>query len=265
MSYRLPQLRWAVRDLLPEGYTVFAGPPKLGKTWIVYLLAASVALPADLWGRKVDAGNVLILPLEDGERRAQARLERVLAGRDAPNRLHIATQWPRLHEGGMDEIERWATQQDGTGRLVIIDTFQRLRPPSRRGVNAYEEDYKLHAALHTLAHRAAISIIAVTHMRKGSAGDRDWLESVTGSTGVTGAADSIWALRRNRGNADGSLHIIGRDVADQALALKFDAGIWSCLGDTEQIGMSKTRKAILQVIAAALAPLRPAKCPILPV
>jgi len=38
----LPQARWVVRDLLPEGLTLLAGKPKQGKSWWAYDLCLAV-------------------------------------------------------------------------------------------------------------------------------------------------------------------------------------------------------------------------------
>ena len=34
MSLELPEVRWAVPDIVPEGVTLLAGKPKLGKSWL---------------------------------------------------------------------------------------------------------------------------------------------------------------------------------------------------------------------------------------
>jgi hypothetical protein len=43
LSQELPPARWIVPDILPEGVTLLAGKPKIGKTWLAQGLAVAVA------------------------------------------------------------------------------------------------------------------------------------------------------------------------------------------------------------------------------
>jgi RecA-family ATPase len=43
IAMKLAQPRWAVDDLIPEGLTVLAGRPKLGKSWLMLGVAIAVA------------------------------------------------------------------------------------------------------------------------------------------------------------------------------------------------------------------------------
>jgi Bifunctional DNA primase/polymerase, N-terminal/AAA domain len=251
MAKALPPLRFAVNELLPVGYTVLAGPPKLGKSWLAYQLASAVASGADLFGQGTSQGEVLYLALEDGERRMQSRLQRLLGDRAPPPALSLAPKWPRLDKGGMEGIEDWAKGHGDSARLCIIDTMQKIKPPApKAGGNAYEQDYELHGQLHGLAHRLGIALVNITHMRKGSSGG-DFVEAVIGSGGITGSADTIMALKRDRGKADAFLHVTGRDVQEEELALRSDNGLWSCLGAAEHVRMGETKKKLLAALAGA--------------
>src|SRR6266700_6581592 len=97
-------MQWAVRDILPEGCVLFAGRPKLGKSWLAYHIAISIAEGGRaLGGIRVKQGDVLYLALEDGRQRLQWRLKTLLRGHPVPQRLHLATQWLPLDAGGIDE------------------------------------------------------------------------------------------------------------------------------------------------------------------
>ena len=43
MATDLPEPKWAIPELLPEGLTVVAGKPKVGKSWLALGLAVAVA------------------------------------------------------------------------------------------------------------------------------------------------------------------------------------------------------------------------------
>jgi hypothetical protein len=114
---------------------------------------------------------------------------------------------------------------------------------------AYEADYSMHGLLHALATAKGATILAVTHTKKGATGD--WLEAITGSSGITGAADTVWVLKRDRGQMNATLRVTGRDVRDSELALKLDGGLWTCMGDATELRMHDTRKRIFDALAEA--------------
>jgi putative DNA primase/helicase len=43
LSRQLPPIQWAIPDILPEGLTLLAGKPKLGKSWLALAMALAVA------------------------------------------------------------------------------------------------------------------------------------------------------------------------------------------------------------------------------
>src|SRR5215207_4636708 len=68
-------IRYVVPGYIAEGLTLLAGPPKLGKSWLV--LDAGLALATGgtcLGGLVCEQGDVLYLALEDKERRLQGRI-----------------------------------------------------------------------------------------------------------------------------------------------------------------------------------------------
>jgi hypothetical protein len=94
-----------------------------------------------------------------------------------------------------------------------------------------------------------VAVVIVHHTRKASAAD--FLDEVSGTQGVAGAADSVLVLKRMRGKADAVLHVTGRDIEETSLALAFaaDLGAWQ-LSDTpaDEIMLGDTRAAVLRHI-----------------
>jgi RecA-family ATPase len=65
--------------MLPEGLTLLAGKPKLGKSWLAFSVALSIAAGGGALGAQpVAKGDVLYLALEDNARRLQSRARRLL-------------------------------------------------------------------------------------------------------------------------------------------------------------------------------------------
>jgi RecA-family ATPase len=96
----LPEPRYAVDGLFPEGLAFMCGAPKLGKSWMGLGLGIAVASGGyALSSIAVEQGDVLYLALEDNARRLQGRLRLLLKGAAASEGLHFELEWPRLNEG----------------------------------------------------------------------------------------------------------------------------------------------------------------------
>ena len=129
-------------DLVPEGLSILAGKPKTGKSWMALDFAVAVAAGSTALGNvDCDQGAVLLLALEDTERRLNGRLKAVLQGEPAPATLEIATQWPRADEGGLGELEGWLAKHSGA-RLVVVDTLALIRGRPDQAAGVYRDDYQ---------------------------------------------------------------------------------------------------------------------------
>jgi hypothetical protein len=249
MDKELPPVRFVVPGLLPEGVTLLAGKPKLGKSWLGFSMAVGVASGGVVLGTKqVERGDALYLALDDNERRLQKRLGKLLAGNEAPKGLHISTEWPRLDEDGEEELEDWLKQHPET-RLVVVDVLKRVRPRPARHQSIYDADYESLEALHALANEHGIAVLCIHHLRK--AGADDPLDEISGSTGLSGAADGVLLLKRDRGRGDAYLHVDGRDIeepAELALTWNPNTASWKLAGDADEFRMSRERADILRVL-----------------
>jgi len=259
MARDIPPARFIAPGLIAEGLTIFAGNPKLGKSWLMLGLGLAVAFGGAWLGSVfVERGDVLFLALEDNERRMKTRLAKCLQGQEAPENFHYATEWRRIDEGGVSDLEAWLKEHPNA-RLVVVDTLQKVKPRRRSAGNVYEQDSDDVGALKALADRYGVAIVCIHHRRKGSEGGDD-LEAVSGSYGLTGAADGILSLKRERGRSDAVLTATGRDLEEEKeLALRFDStlGAWALLGDAEEYRMSEERAKVAAAIRDAGEPLTP--------
>lgn len=242
--------RWAVPGVLPEGLTLLAGPPKIGKSWLSLGLAVAVASGGKALGKlDVQDGDVLYLALEDTPRRLKNRLGTVLADSPPPDRLTFWTECPRFPEGAK-QIQTWLVAHPNS-RLVIIDVLARVKGSPSPGSPQYEVDYRAMQPAKHLADRHQVAVILVHHVRK--AASDDFLDEVSGTNALAGAADNIMVLKRTRGSADGALRLTGRDVEEIDYALKFDPehGLWHLLdGPAVDHLVTPTRSAILAHVRA---------------
>lgn len=230
MAVTFPEPKWAVPGLIAEGVTLLAGPPKVGKSWLSLNLGVAIAAGYPALGRvPVEPGPVLYLALEDTPRRLQSRMRKVLTGQPASADLTLDTFCPPLPNGGDLYIAGWL-DENPTARLVVIDVFTKVRGRTPLGLNsAYEADYAAISMIKRIADLYGVAVLLVHHVRKASS--EDFLTTVSGTNGLAGAADAVLVLERARSQADGILHVTGRDVEEADHALAFDPGIgaWSLL------------------------------------
>lgn len=247
MATTFPEPTWAVPGILAEGVNLLAGPPKVGKSWLSLGLGLAVAAGGNAFDTvPVEAGPVLYLALEDTPRRLQTRMGKILGGQPAPACLTLATACPPLAQGGTEAIAQWI-ERHPDARLVVIDVFAKMRGPSAPGASAYDADYAAVGHAKRIADHYGIALVLVHHVRK--AGADDFLSEVSGTNGIAGAADATLVLKRARGQADGVLHITGRDVDETEYALRFRAaaGAWQMLdGPAEDHTIGATRAVILR-------------------
>jgi hypothetical protein len=122
-----------------------------------------------------------------------------------------------------------------------------VRGTTPPGLSAYDADYTAMGRAKRLADTFGVAVVLVHHVRK--MGSDDFLEQVSGTNGLAGAADATLVLKRARGTADGVLHVTGRDVeeAEYAMAFQPAAGVWQLLdGPPEDHSLSDTRAAIVR-------------------
>ena len=224
LAQNLAPLRWVVPDLVPEGTTILAAPPKVGKSCLVYQIAVEASIGGELLGRRVAPGSVLYLALEDGKRRGQDRLRAALAGRTMPRgRLEIRWDAHPIGEGLEEDIRTWLdTHPDAV--MVAIDTLGKVRPTTDGRRNAYDVDVAHLARLQDLFRDRNVALVIVHHARKDASDD--FLASVSGTYGLTGSADTIIVLRRKRLEAFGTVLVTGRDIADAEVSVRFDGLAW---------------------------------------
>jgi hypothetical protein len=224
LELELTPLRMIVPDMLPEGTTILAAPPKVGKSCLVYQCATEIAIGGELFGRRVHPGSVLYLALEDGRRRGQDRLRAALEGRTMPRgRLEVRWSARRIGEGLEDDLTAWLDAHPDAA-MVAIDTLQRVRAHGDSRRNAYSVDVEDLGRLQAIFRDRSVALLIVHHSRKETTDD--FLTSVSGTYGITGSADTTVVIRRKRLEPFGTVVVTGRDVPEAEIAVRFDGMTW---------------------------------------
>lgn len=232
-SMEFPPVQYAVPGFVSEGLGIVVGPPKAGKSWLVLALLLAVAAGGRALGCiPVDPRPVLYLALEDGHRRLQGRIRAVLGvGVPIPANLHVAIK--ATSEEAFAMIAAFLARHPDA--MVVLDTLGKVKPPKRGGEDSYQVDYALGSRLKALADDAPGSaLLVVHHSRKAESGD--FVDAVSGTHGIAGAADFIAVLARKRHSTEAVLAITGRDIVEAEYALTAEAGrdgiVWVLDGDS---------------------------------
>lgn len=234
LKQRFRPLVEAVPGLVVEGLTMLIGGPKKGKSWLAYQVAVAVATGGEVLGRRAVKGDVLYLALEDGERRAQSRIQTVMR--------HLGQTWPKgatleigfnakRGEEVVVQVEDWlACHPDA--RLVIIDTLQKIRPAGGGKRGQYEVDVEDMGRVLAITQRHPGLAVMVVHHDRKQASD-DFLDAASGTHGITGSVDTALVLKRDRFSKQGTISVTGRDVREEEIHVAYDEGdpFWTVDGE----------------------------------
>lgn len=236
-----PALAQFVEGIIIEGFGIVAGPPKLGKSWFTLGIALAVAAGGYALGKiQCQQRPVLLLSLEDSQRRLQDRISAIWDDAIPPHKLHLLTHvGPNLL---IPTISAWLINHPNG--LVILDTLGRARPQRKRGDDPYIADYQAGVALKTIVDTfPGSALLGVHHTRKASSDD--FVDDLSGTLGLAGSADYILVLRRPRNSNDATLQTTGRDAPEGEYALTVHAGNWTLVGTdlTAAAAAIETRKA----------------------
>ena len=207
-----------IDGLLYPGTYLFAGSPKVGKSFFMAQLAYHVSTGTPLWDFPVHQGSVLYLALEDDHRRLQKRLYRMF-GAEGTDNLHFAVFAKQLGDGLEEQLKKFLEEHPDT-RLVIIDTLQKIRGEGGEKYS-YSHDYEVISRLKKIADDSGICLLLVHHTRKQQADDK--FDMISGTNGLLGSADGAFLLyKENRTSTSAVLDVSGRDQQDQRLYLNRD-------------------------------------------
>jgi len=266
MNADLGELQFAVPGLFPHGVNLLAGPPKTGKSLLSLNLAVAIAQGGKALGRvPVDQGHVLYMALEDGPRRMRSRLDKMGVS-EVPDALEFTFDWEKFGQGdeksnseGLLRDILAARQRGGKNyRMVVVDTFARLREKANASANAYYDDYGAVQDFRNVAHALDTAVMVIHHTNKLGAGE-DPYRRVSGSTGITANVDTVAVLERQRVEHTAKLHVSGRDIEGHKIGMGFDPDdlSWTMEGPYSTFQMGDTRQAIYDALKKADEPKGP--------
>ena len=258
MNIEFPPIKWAVPNLIPEGLTILAGKPKHGKSLLAMNLALGIAKGTKVLNSiEVEQGAVLYLGLEDTNKRLNNRIKKMQHTLSNADNIYFYCQFPRIDEDGLYLLKH-EIENTPNIKLIVIDTLKKFK--SARIINGkqlYDIDYESIAHIKQMADVFNIPILVIHHLRKNISDDT--MDNLSGSLGLTGAADTIIVLEKHQYEKQAILHLVGREVEEQQLDIKFDKSLleWQLIGEHTEEVLNDYQEIIISIIKDNKSPMTP--------
>ena len=243
-----------IDGLLYPGTYLFAGAPKVGKSFFMAQLAFHISTGQKLWEYEVHKGRVLYLALEDSYQRIQKRMARMFDVEET-DLLHFAVFAKQMGSGLTEQLKAFVLQYPDT-RLIIIDTLQKVRAITGDGCS-YGDDYQIVSQFTEFSDQYGVCILLVHHTRKTTAGDK--FQMISGTTGLLGSADGAFVMTKSdRAEEVAVLDMTGRDQADQRIYLRRNESrlVWD-FDHEEKDAYKEPPDPLLTAIAKLITPEMP--------
>lgn len=245
---KFPPVRWAVDDIVPEGLTILAGDPKVGKSLLAVDICSSIASGNEVFGAKsCTKGVAVYLSMEDPERRVKERIERQCDMWPDTFKLVTGGVW-QLGKTFFDTLDEMLMLWPDL-RSVVIDTMQFVMPEKKSGTQDYQFYHAYLHPVHNWAINNHIALIMITHLTKGKGAEgENPFSDIIGSTAIQGTADAMILLKKNHAKAgllkedpsihDGTLIVTGREIARTDIKLIFEGVALKWMFAEEQLPMT---------------------------
>ncbi|MEW6215669.1 MAG: AAA family ATPase, partial [Nitrospirota bacterium] len=251
LKIKYPKVKYLIQDILPEGLSILAGAPKIGKTFFALNMALSIASGTKTLGiLQTEKTGVAYFALDEKDQFVQEKINSIIQAQGLthiPDNFRLIFDINKMSEGGYEQITSYLDEHPDI-KLLIIDTMGRIRKPAKLG-NAYEQDVESIGQIQSICNKKNVSILLIHHLKKGR--HEDYIENLSGSMGISGTVDTILHLDRGRGEQEGNLKVTGRLIKEeQDLAIKFHKDLlnWQILGNSTIYSQSKERQEIINLL-----------------
>lgn len=248
MAMVFPEPAWLVENLIPAGMTILAGPPKKGKSWLALELALAVCSGGVFLGRKVQNGRVLFCALEDSPRRFKDRMQKQGWTAAALENLDVifGRDFQRLFRGQNGLAAFTAFIAAGGYSLVVVDTISRAF--HIRDWNDAAQVTAVLSPLQEVTSESGVNLLCLDHHKKRNGFDPNPIEDILGSVSKSGVADTVLGLYKESGKPGAKLAVVGRDVEECVLDLRFDAFAGCWVETARNDDLTDTQKETLRTI-----------------
>lgn len=247
-NMEIPPAKWFIPDMLCEGLTILAGPPKIGKSYFCWNMALAIACGGMVFSEiELEAKhNVSYLSFEDSPALLKERLPQI--SNIMPANLHIVTDisGSKFDALGLGMLKKHVDEVKS--EVVFVDTWAHVSPAVEQKGTAYDIEYEMLKPVQRFAHEHNIALILVTHTRKAVDMENSF-NRIQGSTAMQAGCDTLMMLSHDSGSK--TLHISGRRILSDQLAFTMDDGVWCLEGNAVEYHKSELRKEIKSLLIEA--------------
>lgn len=238
MSLPIPEVKWLIPDLLPAGLALLAGPPKIGKSYLLLKFAKEVMKPD---------GKVFYFAGEDSHYLLRSRLVQ-LGLQNCEDLFHHCgrealfakpDQFLKTIENALE-----TTQLDA----IFLDNMELVLPPKPRGSDDYAYYYQQLPQWAALASKHNCAIVMTHHTRKEITDNP--FDAILGSQAIMGTSDTVMVMQKTKRDREYDLHVTGKYIPDKThnlvrdgVEFKFDG-----LAEEAMLRMSNAQNQIYQYV-----------------
>ena len=217
MTMPIVEPAWIIPGILPQGITLFAGRPMLGKTQLILEWSLALAGGVSVLDKfPVEPGGVLFFGLEDSIQSMYARAHSILHDRAIPSDFAWTSNWSRLNAGGLADLEEWLDIHPET-RLVVVDALVRVHTFTRASPTL--RDYTILTPLRRIAEQYHVSVLVLHHLRKSR--PADLADEIQTLADLQDIVNCTMVLQHDHTQERTTLHISGTGMAAQTLLLRY--------------------------------------------
>lgn len=216
-------------SMITAGFTIVAGAPKCGKSWLSLEWGIALANGEPWNGYECMKSKVLILALEDMGYRLQERFE-LLGIAELPDNLVIMLDDRILRQDDkLDLLDDMIKRHKFD--VVFVDTLAKYMGTPAGSGTLYNNEYELYSKLGDVARDNCIAIVSYTHTNQQNYATGD-MKKISGSNGLPGATDNYIVIDSN------GMTVEGRGLPHDVIPLVFNQDKerprWEQIGERQQ-------------------------------
>ncbi|MBD3337822.1 MAG: AAA family ATPase, partial [Candidatus Lokiarchaeota archaeon] len=245
MKKQYKPVEFIVDDLLPAGFGIMAGRPKIGKSWNTLQLAFAAASGEKFLGKQTKKMKTLYMALEDSERRIHNRIKDWNNGLSV-NNVNLDFVFEPVN---INKLEAFIVENGY--KFIVIDTLSRYFAYILDDQNNTQKTTNAMSLLHNITRKHEVNIMIIDHHKKpGLHSGKDLIDDILGSTAKGAVPDYIVGLYRKRSSRSAIFTIDGRDTNEyKELEIEFDSNkkLWKICGNNEKYGdLTRAEELVLR-------------------